>query len=194
MNILIFLVKGLLWLFCFISAMLVLFFLYSLNYFLEKFFDDLVLNGIKGLIIAFALKILFMKLFGKVYKKKLESFKKESKRLGEGILKLKKVHIISLIVDTCLVSILFLLTLASRIDLSLISELMVNIGIEKNEAILAVSGVLVLTLILQYKTTLSDSKCEPDGYSKSSDENSKELRIREINDELIKLFNGGEKK
>jgi len=131
-----------------------------------------------------------MKLFSKVYKKKLASFRKESKRLGEGILKIKKIHIINLVVDTCLVSILFLLTLASKIDLSLISELLINIGIEKSEAILSVSLVLVLTLILQYKTTLSDAKCE----KKKEVKYEETEKAEQVFNELIELFNnGGEK-
>ena len=151
--------------------------------------------------IAFILKLLFMKLFKKFFDKKLKTLRKDSqeviiKKIGGKFMKIKKCHVISLIVDTILVILLALVSTAEILGLTIISEVLYSFGLEGSYTIAALSGVLMITLGLQYKTTLSDYKCEkPDGNSKSSDENSKELRIREINDELIKLFNnGGEKK
>ncbi|MCL2522153.1 MAG: hypothetical protein FWE36_04755 [Erysipelotrichales bacterium] len=190
--------KCLLWLFCFITAILVLFFLYSLNYFLEKFFDDLVLNGIQVLIIAFILKLLFLRIYKKFLKKKLESLKKDSqevfvkksKRIGMSILKTKKCHVINLVVDTFLVVLLAIVSVAEVKDLTFVSELMVNLGIEKGYTIASLSGVLVLTLILQYKTTLSNPKVE----CKREEEETalEEKNTEKIYAELVSLFKGKE--
>jgi len=184
MKFLTFALKMLLWLFCITVAGISLFFLYNLNYFLNRiFYDQFILNGIQVLIIAFLLKVIFMKLYMKIFKKKLDYLKKDGIKKGRILkgefMKTKKCHIVNLVADTFLVLILMLVSLSEILDLTVITEMLENFKVGKLETIASISGVLVLTLVLQYKTTLSNPKKETKqsdiGESKCSEEIYKEL-------------------